>query len=333
VLTLLPNGFSVPAGFPGQVEVKVIDDCANLMTTGNVVAGFSNGDPSIQLTSLKNGTWAATWTPGRSANVVTVNIDAQIPEQNLKGSIQVKGALQTLESPPSVNAGMIVNGASYSQQSPVAPGSVISIYGSRLAQSTTAASSNPLPTDLSGTSVLLAGREAPLMYASDGRIDAIVPYGLSVNASQQILVSRGSSISVPQQITLAAASPGIFSADGTGKGQGKILTVDGALADSAHPVKSGDTVLIYSTGLGEVDPPVSAGNLTSGDPSVTILPVGVSIGGVAAQVLFSGLNSSGPGTYLVKAVVPDGVTPGDQTPVTLTSAGQQSAQVTISVGK
>jgi len=49
-------------GIPGQVLVKVVDDCANPMTAGTVTSNFDNGDLPLSLTSLKDGNWA---TPGR----------------------------------------------------------------------------------------------------------------------------------------------------------------------------------------------------------------------------------------------------------------------------
>jgi uncharacterized protein (TIGR03437 family) len=167
-------------------------------------------------------------------------------------------------------------------------------------------------------------------------VNAIVPYGLAVNTAQQVAVSRGSTISVPQQVTIAAAAPGVFSTDGSGKGQGIIVGVKGtgeqAVADSAHPVKAGDTLVIYCTGLGEVDPPTTAGTAASlTQLSYAINPVAVTVGGVPAAVLFAGLTPGYVGLYQINATVPRGVTAGDQVPVVVTAAGQSSTVVTVAV--
>ncbi|HEV2690966.1 MAG TPA: hypothetical protein VGV35_20560, partial [Bryobacteraceae bacterium] len=336
VFTLLSSGFSIPAGFPGQVAVKVIDDCANAMTTGGVTVSFSNGDPPIRLTSLKDGTWAGTWTPVNSTSQVTVTATAAIPDQNLKGTVQIKGALQASNATPLIGAGAILNGASYAPQAPLAPGSFVAIFGSALAEGPLSAASLPLPTTLSGSTIILAGRQAPLMFASGGQVNAMIPYGIAVNTSQQLAVSRGTSISVPQQITIAAAAPGIFASDGSGKGQGIIVGVKAsgaqAVADPAHPVSAGDVLVIYCTGLGEVNPPIVAGNPASlTQLENTVNPVTVTVGGVAAPVLFAGLTPNYVGLYQVNATVPAGITPGDQVPVILTAAGQSSTAVTIGV--
>jgi uncharacterized protein (TIGR03437 family) len=60
-------------------------------------------------------------------------------------------------------------------------------------------------------------------------------------------------------------------------------------------------------------------------------PVGLTIGGVQANVLFSGLAPNFTGLYQVNAVVPDGVVPGDALPVVLSAAGVSSPPVTMAV--
>jgi uncharacterized protein (TIGR03437 family) len=51
---------------------------------------------------------------------------------------------------------------------------------------------------------------------------------------------------------VAVTSPGIFSADGTGYGQGYILNKDGTLNTPANPAAPGDRITIYATGVGPV---------------------------------------------------------------------------------
>jgi uncharacterized protein (TIGR03437 family) len=336
VFSLIFAGSNAPAGFPGQIAVKVVDDCANPMTSGDVTVSFSNGDAALPLVSLKDGTWVSTWTPQHSASQIAVTADASIPEQKLRGEAQTKIGYQTLGQPPVVGSGAVVNAASFAAQAPLAPGSLISLFGSSLAQTQGSAPALPLPITLGGSAILLAGQSAPLLYASNGQVNALVPYGINVNTAQQLVVSVGSSISVPQSVTLAAAAPGVFTKDGSGSGQGIIVGVDAnqvqTLADTNSPVSPGEAVIIYCTGLGEVDPAVPTGAAAPLSPlSHTVNPVSVTIGGVPAQVLFAGLTPGFAGLYQVNALVPAGVTPGSQVSIVITAAGQQSKTVTIAV--
>jgi uncharacterized protein (TIGR03437 family) len=71
---------------------------------------------------------------------------------------------------------------------------------------------------------------------------------------------------------VAVTSPGIFSADGTGYGQGYILNKDGTLNTGANPAAPGDMITIMATGVGPV-------SFTDGY-AVTEFPVNVFIDGV-----------------------------------------------------
>ncbi len=334
VFTQLSAGFSVTAGYPGQVAVKVVDDCGAPMTTGGVIVHFSNGDPPLRLDSLKDGSWAATWVPERVTSPTTVTAEAAIPELDLKGQVQITGDLRENNATPIVGSGAIVNTASYSQQG-LSPGSFVTLYGTSLAQGPSIATSVPLPASLGGSTVFLAGREAPVYYADSNQVIAILPYGIQVNTDQQMLVSHDGRISTPQPVTIAPAAPGVFTQNQQGTGQGSITVLQGAeqpVADASHPAHPGDFLVIYCTGLGEVDPPVEAGTVTPTDHlSPTVNPVGVTIGGVPATVNFAGLTPGSVGLYQVNAVVPDGVPPGDAVEVVITAAGQASRPVTVSV--
>jgi len=328
VFTQLANASSVVAGFPAQVSVNVIDDCANPMTTGGVTVSFDNGDIPVRLTSLKQGTWAGTWTPQHPAAQVLITATANIPAQNLSGQVQIKVGQQTGLQAPLISSGGVVNGASFAAQAPLAPGSLVSLFGTNLAQSQASAGSLPLPTNLGGASVQFGSATVPLLFSSTGQVNAIIPYGMAVNTTQQVFVSLGSSISVPEPITMAGAAPGIFTVDGK---QG--IVFDGAnIANATNPAKAGDTLVIYCTGLGEVTPSVLAGTPAPISPlSNTVNTVTATIGGIAASVQFAGLTPGFAGLYQVNAVVPTGVTPGNQVPLILTAAGQSSTPVTIAV--
>jgi trimeric autotransporter adhesin len=335
VFTQLSAGSNVSVGFPGQVTVKIADDCGTLLVAGTVAASFSNGDPPIPLTSLNDGTWAGTWTPQFPASQAVVTATAQDSTHQLNGAAKVTVGFQQFTQPPVVTAGGMVNAASFAAQAPLAPGTLISVFGSQLSLNAIGASALPLPMNLGGSSLVIAGTQAPLLYASDGQVNAMIPYGIQVNAGQQFVISRGNSLSVAQAITIAAASPGVFTTTRSGKGQGEIFVAHSdftqVLADTAHPATAGDVLVIYCTGLGEVNPSLTAGTPAPLDHlSQTTNTVTVTIGGINAPVAFAGLTPSFAGLYQINAVVPQGVAPGTAVLI-ITEAGQQSPPVTLAV--
>jgi uncharacterized protein (TIGR03437 family) len=337
VFTQLGAGFQVSAGWPTALEVTVVDDCGTRMTQGSVVTGFSTGDPAISLTSLKDGRWTGTWNPhGSAATQVTITAQAQETQSALQGSAQIGGGLSPNPTVPVVSAGGVVSAASNAAHQPIGPGSYISIYGSGFSQATHVSKTLPLPSSLDGTQVLIGGKPSPLYFTSTGQINAIVPFTVPVNTTQQLLVSANGALSVPEPVVLATAQPAIFTRDNSGKGPGVIVaykphTSTPFTIDAQHPVSAGDTLVIYCTGLGPIDQPVAAGSPGPSSPlAKTVSTVTATMGGKSASVKFSGL-APGFTVYQVNVVVPQGVPTGNAVPVVLSVGGLESDPVTIFV--
>ena len=331
VLTLLGQQFFVRSGAPVPVEAKVADDCGTLLASGSVVASFSNGDSPVNLVALGDGRWSGTWQPGRRDSQVRVTVTAENATRSLRGTTESSGSIGTAAQAPVVGAGAVLNSASYVLRAPVAPGSLISIFGERLASFSEGANP-PLPTELGESLVVLGGFPLPVLYASPGQINAIVPYDLSVNTTHQLVVRRGRLLAVPEPITVAPAQPAVFTLDQTGTGQGLVFRATGTLAGPDGPAAEGETVVIYCAGLGAVAPAVAAGQAASSTTlSSVVAPVTVTIGGRAAAVSFAGLTPGFTGLYQVNAVVPAGVERGGAVPVVIGTAGQVSLPVTMAV--
>jgi len=334
VFTQLATGFTTTAAWPTAIEVTVVDDCGNPMVTGSVITTFSSGDPALSLVSLKDGRWAATWQPVHSASQVSVSAKAQQIQPPLQGTQSVGGTLQMNPTVPLVPAGGVVSAASFVPNQPLAPGAYAAIFGSNLSKSSGGALQLPLSTQLGVTSVTLAGEPLPLLYSSGQQINAVIPYDIPVNSTQQLVVQMGSSISIPQTVVIAAAQPAVFTPDSSGKGPG-IFTgfkPDGITPlPAGAPVSANDIITIYCTGLGAVSPPVPAGSAAPAAPlSNTVNQVTATLGGVPAKVLFAGLAPTFAQLYQMNIVIPSGVTPGNAALV-LSVSGQQSAPVTIPV--
>jgi len=164
IFTSLTQGFAIPAGWPLPIEVAVVDDCGNRMSSGRVATDFSNGDPRLQLVSLQDGRWEGIWF-GRNVRagqiVVTANADMDAPM--LHGSVPFTGMLMSNSNVPSVDPGGVSGGAGPSPQALISPGDLISISGRDFAAAASSAGQLPLTTDLGGTQVLLAGLSLPLI--------------------------------------------------------------------------------------------------------------------------------------------------------------------------
>jgi uncharacterized protein (TIGR03437 family) len=332
LVTTLGAQFNVPAGWPNALEAQVVDDCGNAHVTGSVTATFSNGDPPLPLVSLKNGKWSGTWqVRGTKLPLIVITTTADNPDLGISGSVTLTGGIQATLNPPQIGAGAVLSAASYATSAPLAPGGMIAIFGSNLANGTASSPRLPLETELSGTAVTVGGKLAPLIATTDGQVNAIIPFGLAVNTRHQVFLQRGTQSATPEPITLAAAQPAIFTKTQDGKGQAIVVRPDGKYAEPGSPASAGDVVVFYCAGLGEVTPNVTEGQAVSYPPFHNVASdYSMTIGGRPATIAFAGLVPGLTSLYQVNALVPAGLQ-GDALPVVLTVAGQSSPPVTIAV--
>ncbi len=209
---------------------------------------------------------------------------------------------------PIVATGGVRNAASLTPS--IAPGSIISIFGSNLAVSTASASGYPLPYDLGGAKVSINGVAAPMFYASPSQINAQAPYELKQGAGT---LTVGNS---ETPVTISPSAPGLFKLSG-----------EFVVPEVCSP---GDVIVIYLTGQGAVSPPVPTAAAAPASPlSRSALETQVSVGGKAAEVLFSGLTPGFAGLLQVNVRVPQ-VAAGVQ-PVVVTIGGEASPAASLQV--
>jgi uncharacterized protein (TIGR03437 family) len=300
---------------------------ANLTWSSDLNGNLGTGRQlSVDASTLREGTHTVTLTArdsdgGTGTSTIRVRVFRSVPPNG-----------------PRINAGGVVNGASFSKQG-LAAGSIVSLFGANLASSSAAASTTPLASSLGGVAVTLSGIRAPLFYVSPSQINFQVPWELQGQTQASVSATADGIPSPGETIGLASFSPGIFTLNPSG--QGAILiagTADVAAPSgsipgrSTRPVKRGEYLSIYCTGLGAVTKRPASGAPSPSNPlSTTTATPSVTFGGVPAVVSFSGLAPGFVGLYQVNVQVPQSTPTGSAVPITLTIGGVTSNTVTIAV--
>jgi uncharacterized protein (TIGR03437 family) len=335
----LESNFDVNALNPYEFRALVLDNCGNPVSSGSLQASFSNGDPALALTPVGNGVWSATWQPGNPANPVQVRLTALQSVTNLTGSSFLTGEVMLPEASLTLIRA-VVNSANNSSDGQISPGQNFTIYGDQLANDTEITSSTPWPTSLAGTSVILNGVSLPLLFASPRQINAIVPFGVTVNTQQQLLIQRAGVNSVPVSVTITDSQPAIYSINQQGSGQGSVLVSGTAslaapmgTVPNARPVHRNEYLEIYCTGFGDVsNPPADGGPAASAEPLArTKVTPTVTLGGQPVQLLYSGLAPGLIGIYQINIAVGTAVPVGDAVPLVVTLGNQTANTVTVAV--
>ncbi len=155
---------------------------------------------------------------------------------------------------PAYSADSIVNGANFAP-GPVAPNSIVTIFGSDLSWYTEGLNGqgNPgmLPTSLGNSGVYVANFASPLIYVSPTQINFIVPIDLKPGPVKVRVVRQG--VTGPEvTLTLVEAAPQLFQSP-----EGYVIAQHGkdySLVTPESPARPGEIVVIYATGLGLTQP-------------------------------------------------------------------------------
>jgi uncharacterized protein (TIGR03437 family) len=217
-----------------------------------------------------------------------------------------------------VNPQGIVNAASNAPAGDaISPGEFIAIYGTGLAAANTSATTLPFPMSLGGVSVSIGGLLAPVYFAGQGQINCIVPYGVT-GQTAVISVTSNNVVSNAVTVNVATTSPGVFSIDGSGTGDGAITHADNSLVNAASPAVKGETVVMYVSGLGALTTPVKDGyGATALDNAATQLAIYIS--GVpvpASGVVYQGLTADA-GLYQINFTIPTNLTVSGELPLAI----------------
>ena len=238
-------------------------------------------------------------------------------------------AYQSLIAPAAVSAASFTAG-------PLAPDSMVSIFGAGLAPSTV---TGPIPllTNLAGTTVTFtdsagATLPAPLYFVSPGQVNAVVPAGLKAGpATFQVSGATG-------LVTLSPVAPALFSANADGQGAAAALVVRVHLDGSVDPP---DYAFQCGTAPGSCVPkPIDVG--ATGQVFLELFGTGirgrnaltdvtVSVGGVLVTPQYAGAQPQYPGMDQVNLLLPPALAGRGTLSINLSVAGQHANAVAISV--
>ncbi|MBK9167265.1 MAG: hypothetical protein IPM24_07345 [Bryobacterales bacterium] len=226
---------------------------------------------------------------------------------------------------PEIRIDAVANGASF-LPGEIAPGQILAIQGDRMGPAQLVPleldATGRLSTSLAGVRVLFDGVPAPLLYAWERQIGAIVPYALAERTRTELVIERDGVRTEPLVLSVAPAAPGLFTQDASGLGsvsaQNALPGGRVELNTASTPASRGGIVVLYATGEGLTEPAAIDGAL-AGDPLPRpVLPVSVRVGEAEAGILYAGAAPGQvAGLLQINIRVPLSAPAGDAIPVVL----------------
>jgi uncharacterized protein (TIGR03437 family) len=222
----------------------------------------------------------------------------------------------------------------------VASGAWISIYGTSFATAARTLTNADLvdqkiPTTLGGVSVQINGKAAFVQYVSPTQVNVLAPADSSLG-TVSVTVTNSSGTSDAASTTMAAVLPGLSALSNYVRAvrypDGAIVNGTGAEESgytTSAAIGQGDILALYGTGFGPTSSNLADGLVFTGAYPTTNA-VTVTIGGAAAEVLWSGL--VGPGLYQLNVRVPSTLADGDHAVLaTVTGISSQSTGANLKV--
>jgi uncharacterized protein (TIGR03437 family) len=306
------------------------------VTSGGAPISFTVGTTSSGWlsTDVKSGTTPADVNIQVNATGLAMgsyNGSVTVSATGVSGTTTLSVVL-TVTAPAAPSPVTIVNNAS-GAAGVIAPGEIISIFGSQLGPSTPANgtsfvlnSQGGVDNTLAGVQVLFGKTPGTPLYVSPTQINVVVPYEINGQATTAITVSNLGVQSAPFTFNVAARAPGIYTLNSQGFGQTASInqngTFNGTGANGTTYASPDTVVLIYATGGGQTSPASVTGSVTPNNGTLYKVPnATATVGGQPAVVEFAG---GAPG--LVAGVIqlnvhlPKGVT-GDSLPVVISIDG------------
>ena len=249
--------------------------------------------------------------------------------------------LQTDPQVPNLRGILTTSAASYLTAS-LPTESIAALFGANLSTSTQAASTLPLPTLLAGASVFLRdlrGNEhlASLFFVSPGQINFLMPPNLPPGPATVYAVHNGN-IHSSGTLEIAQVSPGLFSADASGRG----LATAVALRVSSNGAQVYEPVVRFDATQNRfIAQPLDLSNPneqvflllfgTGFRQRGSLANVAAQLGGTAVEVLFAGAQGELAGLDQCNLRLPASLAGRGEVSITLTADGRTSNAVSVQV--
>ena len=230
-------------------------------------------------------------------------------------------------APPSIDR--VVNAADFSQ--PIAPGGLITVFGTNLSPISQATTPGLLPTALADSCLQVNGLGVPVLFVSPTQINGQLP---NFDGNTTLTVYTPGGVSDNFNLTILPAAPSVFrisSAGPDGSSSAILRASNNELVTPSNPIHRTDTIVIYATGLGRTSPEVPPGTPAPTDElDGVVIPLFVTIGGVPVAVEFAGLTPGQIGVYQINVRVNGRVPLGLSVPLVI-SQGSGSTSVSVRV--
>ncbi|MEO8592210.1 MAG: IPT/TIG domain-containing protein [Candidatus Solibacter sp.] len=212
----------------------------------------------------------------------------------------------------------------------IARGSIFTIFGTGLSDSSTPLQNAPLRTSLNGVTarVTVGGTSTDVIwyYVTPKQLGGILPSSTPAGTGT-ITVTNNGRTSPAAPIVILDSAFGTLTLDQSGTGTAAVFDGRYNLLSTSGSTRPGDTVMLFGSGVGPIQ---SDETVQQQQVNMTNAPISVEIGGKPASLTYRG-RTIFPGLDQINVVVPEQVRLGCNVPIVVKSRSIWSNVTTIPI--
>ncbi len=306
------------AGNQSSVAITAVYTALAIVTTS--LPDAQAGQPYTARLAAVGGTPPLTWLAAPMPNGLVMGKDGAISgTASTDGTFTIKVTVQdaaqtsiTASVKLRVDNGLVLVSAATLRPGPVAPDSMVTVFGGQLASGAQSATQQPLPTTLGDSAVTVTdangvARDAGLYYVSPSQVNFKVPTDTASGAAT-ITVTSGSRSQVLGNVDVADVAPGLFFLNSDGLAAADVTRVNGSITTYEEVAQLDVTTNQF------VAVPIDLGSATD-KVYLTIYGTGfrnpsnlktlqISIANVPVTVDFAGPSPTAEGLDIVRVLLP-----------------------------
>ncbi len=295
---------------------------ANFIITPPSSNGFYAAGVPVTVTARPGAGWRFGFWSG------DVTGSSQTVQLSIQGPCHIMANLQNANDTPGL---FVQNAVGVTPQADVAPGSLVSIFGSNLAPSLVIGPRNPLSQTLNGVAVTAGDFILPLMFVSPSQINALLPSGIDPG-TYELVIQSGNGSTMQTSFNVARNAPGLLVNAMDTRTYAMALHADRTLITPNSPARSGETITVLGTGFGPLKNP-----FTDGFPAPQMPPnpladtVQATVGGAVVTPVWSGAAAGYNGLDALELAIDGSIPKGVTLNLSVTVNGVSSNTVLLPV--
>jgi uncharacterized protein (TIGR03437 family) len=243
----------------GTTKSTEFPDAQGWSTGGDFIVEFNSSGTALP--------YSARYPDGSASQTLALDSGGLLHVATANGVVSAVAAVTR----PAIRPWLVANAASGTPGGQIAAGELVAIYGPHIGAFPAVQNTNTsgsVPSSLGGVQVFFNDIAAPILYTSDGQINAVVPFEVAGQPTARVRIANQGTTGPEFTAAVLPAIPQVFRnasvSANAGYATAAALNEDGTVNSPDNPAKAGSVVSIWATGVSPPFPASPDGQMAAG---------------------------------------------------------------------